>query len=88
MRTKAAAYVCVRSPDDASDFWRRWAEAVAADALRDVAAAVGEAWAEASDRDLLSEMFAAYALNPSHPRWAELPSVRGFFEGWRAKAVS
>ncbi len=79
---KAAAYVCLPSPDDAPDFWRRWAEAIAADALRDKATAAHEAWADASDRDLLIEMFAAYALNSTHTRWAELPSVLGFFEGW------
>ena len=79
---KAAAYVCLPSPEDAPDFWRRWAEAVAADALREVATAAHEAWATASDADLLIEMFAAYALNPAHARWAELGAVRGFFEGW------
>ncbi len=79
---KAAAYVCLPSPDDAPDFWRRWAEAITADALRDKATAAHEAWAGASDCDLLIEMFAAYALNPAHARWAELPAVRGFFEGW------
>ena len=79
---KAAAYVCLPPRDDAPDFWRRWAEAIAADALRQVATAAAEAWAEASDRDLLIEMFAAYALNPAHPRWAELSAVRGFLEGW------
>ncbi len=79
---KAAAYVCAPPHDDAPDFWARWAEAIAADALREVATAAHEAWAGASDRDLLIEMFAAYALNPSHPRWAELPAVRGFLDGW------
>ncbi len=78
---KAAAYVCL-PPDDAPDFWRRWAEAVAADALRDKAVAAHEDWAGASDRDLLIEMFAAYALSPAHARWADLPSIRGFLEGW------
>ncbi len=79
---KAAAYVCLPPRDDVSDFWRRWAEAIAADALRDKATAAHEAWADASDADLLMEMFAAYALNPGHPRWADLPAVRGFLEGW------
>ncbi len=79
---KAAAYVCALLRDDAPDFWQRWAEAIAADALRDKATAAHEAWADASDLDLLIEMFAAYALNPGHPRWADLPAVRGFLEGW------
>ncbi len=79
---KAAAYVCAPLRDDAPDFWRRWAEAIAADALRDKATAAYEAWSGASDRDLLIEMFAAYALNPSHPRWSELPAVLGFLEEW------
>ncbi len=79
---KAAAYVCAPPRDHAPDFWRRWAEAIAADALRVKATAAHEAWADASDRDLLIEMFAAYALNPSHARWSELPAVRGFLEGW------
>ena len=79
---KAAAYVCLPSPDDAPDFWRRWAEAIAADALRDKAVAAHEAWAAASDRDLLIEMFAAYALTPEHARWADLPAVRRFLDGW------
>ncbi len=79
---KAAAYVCAPPHDDAPDFWRRWAEAIAADALRDKAVAAHEAWAGASDRDLLIEMFAAYALNSAHARWSELPSVRGFLDGW------
>jgi len=79
---KAAAYVCAPPPDDAPDFWRRWAEAIAADALRDKAVAAHEAWAAASDADLLIEMFAAYALNAAHPRWSDLPAVRGFLEEW------
>ncbi len=79
---KAAAYVCAPPRDDAPDFWQRWAEAIAADALRDKATAAHEAWAAASDRDLLIEMFAAYALNPSQRRWAELASVRAFLDGW------
>ncbi len=81
---KAAAYVCAPLRDDAPDFWQRWAEAIAADALRDKATAAHEAWAGVSDRDLLIEMFAAYALNPGHERWAELPAVRGFLDGWRS----
>ncbi len=84
---KAAAYVCPPSRDDAPDFWRRWAEAIATDALRDHAVAAPEAWAGASDRDLLIEMFAAYALNPAHPRWAELPAVRGSLKGWGSGLV-
>jgi hypothetical protein len=79
---KAAAYVCLPPRYDAPDFWRRWAEAIAADALREVATAASEAWAGASDRDLLIEMFAAFALSSSHPRWSELPAVRGFLGGW------
>ncbi len=79
---KAAAYVCLPSPDDAPDFWQRWAVAVAADALRDKATAANEAWAAASDRDLLIEMFAASALRPAPARGSELPSIRGFLGEW------
>ncbi len=80
---KAAAYIAAQPRDEDADFWDRWSRAVAADALRDKAAAAAEAWADASDADLLIAMVAAYALNPAHPRWAELPAVRGFLEGWK-----
>ncbi len=79
---KAAAYVCAPPRDDAPYFWRRWAEVIAADALRDKATAAHEAWAGASDADLLIEMFAAYALSPGHERWQDLRAVRRFLEGW------
>jgi hypothetical protein len=82
LAVKAAAHIAAPSAGEDPGFWRRWAGAVRADRLRDHAAAANEAWAEASDRDLLIEMFAAYALNPSHRRWDELPSVRAFLEGW------
>ncbi len=79
---KAAAYIVAPARDCDAAFWHRWAQAIEADALRDKATAAAEAWAGAKDADLLIEMFAAYALSPSHPRWAELPAVRGFLEGW------
>ncbi len=85
---KAAAYFASPARDCEAAFWHRWSQAIAADALRDKATAAAQAWAGAADADLLIEMFAAYALNPAHPRWAELPAVRGFLEGWGAKAVS
>ncbi len=78
-----AAYIVAPSRDEDAGFYDRWADAIAADSLREVATAAAEASAGAKDRDLLIEMFAAYVLNPSHPRWAELPAVRGFLEGWK-----
>ncbi len=80
---KAAAYIVAPSRDEDAGFYDRWADAIAADSLREVVTAAAEASAGAKDRDLLIEMFAAYVLNPSHPRWAELPAVRGFLEGWK-----
>jgi hypothetical protein len=79
---KAVAHMAAPPPDTDAAFWERWAEAVVADGLRDKASAAAEAWADASDADLLIEMFAAHARNPSHARWAELPAVRGFLDGW------
>jgi len=79
---KAVAYLAAPSPSD-SDFWARWSHAVATDGLGEKARASGEHWAGASDLDFLIEMFAAYALNPDHDRWAELPSVRAFLDEWR-----
>ena len=88
---KAAAYFAAPARDCDAAFWHRWAQAIAADGLREVAAAAAEAWAgawaDASDPDLLIEMFAAYALNPAHRRWSELPAVRGFLEGWEKQTV-
>lgn len=87
LAAKAAAHIAAPSAGEDPGFWRRWAAAVRADRLRDHAAAADEAWAEASDRDLLIEMFAAYALNPSHRRWEELPSVRGFLREWGSSSL-
>ncbi len=79
---KAVAHLAAPTPSDA-DFWARWSVAIASDALREKARQTGEHWAAASDLDLLIEMFAAYALNPDHGRWSDLPSVRAFLAGWR-----
>ena len=80
---KAAAHIAAPPRHEDRGFWDRWSRAVAGDDLRSKAAAAAEAWAGAGDADLLIEMFAAYALNPAHPRWADLPSVRAFFDKWR-----
>jgi hypothetical protein len=79
---KAVAHMAAPPRDGDAPFWERWADAVEADGLRDKASAAAEAWAGASDADLLIEMFAAYALNPSHAHWTELPAVRGTLDGW------
>ncbi len=82
---KSVAHMAAPPRDADAAFWERWAEAVQVDGLRDKASAASEGWAGASDADLLIEMFAAYALNPTHARWAKLPAVRGFLEGWRGR---
>jgi len=79
---KAVAYMASPPPTESS-FWASWEAAVKADDLREQANASGERWRNATDLDLLIEMFAAYALNAEHTRWAEMPAVRTFFEGWR-----
>ena len=84
---KAVAYLAAPPPSSDADFWARWSQAVASDGLGEKARATGEHWAGASDLDLLIEMFAAYALNPEHDRWAGLPSVRAFLDEWRQTAV-
>ncbi|MBI2913450.1 MAG: hypothetical protein HYY03_05970 [Chloroflexi bacterium] len=84
---KAVAYLAAPAPSSDADYWARWSAAIASDGLRDKARATGEHWAEASDLDLLIEMFAAYALNPHHDRWAGLPAVRAFLDEWRQTAV-
>ncbi len=84
---KAVAHMAAPGREEDAAFWQRWAQAVKADGLRARAAAQAEAWASASDGDLLIEMFAAYALSPTHRRWRELPAVRAFLEGWGGDAV-
>ncbi len=84
--TKALAYLASPPPSD-SDFWARWSQAVAIDGLGEKARATGEHWAGASDLDLLIEMFVAYALNPEHGRWSQVPSVRAFLEAWAGIAA-
>lgn len=80
---KAAAYISAPAEDDTA-FWSAWARASQADRLRDLAAAgAGDAFRDETDLGLLIEMFAAYALNPGHARWREMPAVRAFLEGWR-----
>jgi hypothetical protein len=79
---KAVAYLASPAASDTS-FWGRWEQAVHADNLRSQVIESGELWKNASSLDLLVEMFAAYALNPGHARWADLPAVRTFLEEWR-----
>lgn len=83
---KAVAYLAA-PPASESDFWAHWALAIDSDALRKKANTAGQHWASATNLDLLIEMFAAYALNPRHDRWSDLPSVKAFLEGWRQAAV-
>ena len=83
---KAVAYLAAPPVSD-SDFWDRWSRALEGDRLREKAGEVGEHWTDASDLSLLIEMFAAYALNPRHGRWSQLPSVRTFLKGWRHSVV-
>jgi hypothetical protein len=79
---KAVAYLA--SPPAAEhEFWARWSKAVESDGLRSTASGVNAHWGEATDRDLLIEMFAAYALSEAHSNWSVMPAVRGFFDGWR-----
>ncbi len=77
---KAAAYIAAPPRDDVP-FWDRWSRAVAADALQYKAAAAAEAWAGASDADLLIEMFAAYALNPPTPAGRSCQRCGGSWRG-------
>lgn len=79
---KAVAHLVAPDDSDAA-FWQRWREALEADGLREDASASDDAWASAGDRDLLLEMFAAYALKPEHSRWRSYPEVRAFLEEWR-----
>ena len=83
---KAVAYLAAPAAED-TGFWTRWAQAVADDGLKATAQAEGEHWAEATDLDLLLEMFAAYALSREHVRWSEMPAVKAFLEIWRAEAT-
>ncbi len=80
---KAAAYISAPGYDN-SDFWQQWAEAAAADRLREMAADTADAFRVETDLGLLIEMFAAYALTPGSRRWRQMPAVRGFLETWRA----
>lgn len=78
---KAVGYLAAPDRDD-SGFWRGWSEAVRSDRLRERAGEIGEPWTRASDLDLLLELFAAWALSPTHPRWGELPAARRFLDRW------
>ena len=82
---KAAAYLAAPPPADAA-FWQGWARAVQSDALRSKATQTGQHWAQATELDLLLEMFASCALNPEHARWRDLPAVRAFLREWAAPA--
>ncbi|MDO8616269.1 MAG: hypothetical protein Q7T33_11140 [Dehalococcoidia bacterium] len=79
---KAIAYLAAPESTD-TDFWSRWVEALEADRLREKALAVGAHWQDVTTLGLLIEMFAAYALEPQHRRWAGLPRVRAFLDDWR-----
>jgi hypothetical protein len=78
---KAVAYLAAPTVGDA--FWRRWAEAVAHDRLREKAECGSAAWKSETETGLLVEMFAAYALRDGHERWAQLPAVHAFLRDWR-----
>lgn len=79
---KAVGYMA--APDSSeTEFWGRWSRAVESDLVRDKAQGIDDMWKNASDRDLLLEMFAAYLLTPVHGRWHDLPSVRAFLDEWR-----
>ena len=80
---KAVAYLAAPGSEDA-DFWSRWSAAVTGDELRAKARDAAEQWADATDGDLLIEMFAAYVRAPRHLRWAGMPAMKAFFEGWLA----
>lgn len=84
---KALAYLAAPRAED-EPFWQRWQEAIRQDGLAAMASQVDERWQGATSLDLLLEMFAAYALNPRHRRWGELPATRAFLEEWRATALS
>jgi hypothetical protein len=79
---KAVAYLASPAAEDRA-FWERWAKAIASDGLRSAASGANEHWGEATDLDLLIEMFAALALNGAHANWSGMPAVRAFLEGWR-----
>ena len=79
---KAVAYLA-SPPATNQSFWEDWKNAVKSDGLRSQAVAASAGWGEATDLDLLVEMFAAYALHPEHARWVHLPVVRSFLEAWR-----
>lgn len=82
---KAVAYLA--APPASGGFWTGWARAVHSDRLREKAREASERWTEASDLGLLMEMVAAYALNPQHQRWSDLPLVKAFLEEWTRTAV-
>lgn len=79
---KAVAYLASPPAID-HNFWARWSEVVESDHLRSTASSVHEHWGEATDLDLLIEMFAAFALSPDHEKWSEMPAVSAFLNGWR-----
>ncbi len=83
---KAVAFLAAPPEETGRDFWSRWRQAVASDRLREKALETGEHWKDVSDRGLLVEMFAAFALDPGHRRWTEFPEAKGFLDSWRAPA--
>lgn len=84
---KALAYLAAPPAGDNEPFWQRWQEAIGQDNLAAMASQLDERWQGATPLDLLLEMFAAYALNPRHRRWQELPAIRAFLEEWKGMAL-
>lgn len=78
---KAVGYLASPRTSD-REFWARWAAAVETDGLRAAASDVDGAWGQATDLDLLVEMFAAFALDGGHQNWSQRPSIRTFLDGW------
>ncbi len=83
---KAVAYMATPAQESHGDFWSRWRQAVTSDRLPERARESDEHWENVGDLGLLVEMFAAYALDPVHQRWAEFPEVKAFLESWRGSA--
>lgn len=80
---KAVAFMAAPPQETQGEFWSRWRQAVALDRLPEKAREAGEHWEDVRDLGLLLEMFAAFAIDPAHGRWAEFPGVRAFLESWR-----
>jgi len=81
MVLKAIAYMASPPPSN-HEFWATWSRAVTADGLRTAASSVNARWDEATELDLLIEMFAAFALDQGHPNWSRRPAIRAFMEDW------